>query len=239
MPRWILQSCSTIVLGLAMTLLAHAQGGLLFREDFNTLDRWEPLYFDGIERHSLYEIRSGRDGRVLAAVSKNSASALVHRRTFDVREFPILKWRWKVNRVHAAGDYRRKAGDDYPLRLYVMFAYDPSEASLATRLQYGLAKAVYGRYPPHSSLNYIWANRDAATEWLPSPYTDRAILIPVEQGARKVGQWVEETVNMLEDYRKAFGGEPPAGAALAVMSDADNTDEGATGLIDFIEVRRE
>lgn len=238
MPRWMMPCCSLSLLGLVLTLFAHADDGLLFREDFQTLDRWEPLYFDGIERHSRYEIRRRGEASVLAATSDDSASALVHQRRYKLRDYPVLKWRWKVDHVYAGGDYRRKAGDDYPLRIYVMFAYDPDRASIGTRLQYGLAKAIYGRYPPHSSLNYIWANREDATEWVPNPYTDRAIMIPLERGTRKLGAWVEETVNVLEDYRKAFGSEPPAEASLAVMSDGDNTGEGTTAFIDFIEVRR-
>jgi hypothetical protein len=33
---------------------------------------------------------------------------------------------------------------------------------------------------------------------------------------------------VLEDYRKAFGAEPPLMAGIAIMTDADNTEESAT-----------
>ena len=46
---------------------------------------------------------------------------------------------------------------------------------------------------------------------------------------------MEESVNVLEDYRKAFGKDPPAMAGLAVMSDTDNTGESAEAYLDFIE----
>jgi hypothetical protein len=149
-----------------------------------------------------------------------------------------LRWRWKVDRVYAQGNYRLKSGDDYPLRVYVLFAYDPERAGLATRLKYGLAHTLYGRYPPSAALNYIWANRTEESEPVVSPYTDQAVLIPLRQGPGQVGQWVTEQVNLLEDYRRAFGQAPPAEASLAVMSDGDNTGEGATAYIDFIEVGR-
>lgn len=238
MPSSVGKHLALLLLGLVAAFAARADDGLLFREEFQNLDRWEPLYFDKIERHSRYEIRRLGEADVLAATSDDSASALVLKRRYSVRDYPVLKWRWRVDQVYAGGDYRRKAGDDYPLRIYVMFAYDPERATLGTRLQYGLAKAIYGRYPPLNSLNYIWANREDATQWAASPYTERAMLIPLERGARKLGRWVEETVDVLADYRKAFGGEPPAEASLAVMSDGDNTGEGTTAFIDFIEVRR-
>ena len=47
-----------------------------------------------------------------------------------------------------------------------------------------------------------------------------------------------ESVNILEDYRKAFGVDPPATAGLAVMSDTDNAGGSAAAYIDFIEVYR-
>lgn len=45
-----------------------------------------------------------------------------------------------------------------------------------------------------------------------------------------------ESVNILDDYRKAFGKDHPATAALAVMSDTDNTGTSAVAYLDFIEV---
>ncbi len=49
---------------------------------------------------------------------------------------------------------------------------------------------------------------------------------------------MEESVNVLEDYRKAFGKELPATAGIAVMSDSDNTKTSAEAYLDFIEVEK-
>jgi hypothetical protein len=215
---------------------AHGDDRVFFRENFDTLDAWEPLYFPGITRHSVYKIEVQGQSSVLKATSDDAASALVHRQAFDAAAYPILRWRWKVTTVYADGDYRRKSGDDYPMRVYVLFAYDPDRASIGMRLRYGLARAIYGRYPPYASLNYIWANRADETEKIFSPYTDRSLMIPLEHGPQKVGQWIEERVDLLEDYRAAFGRDPPPKAALAVMIDSDNTGGEATAYLDFIEV---
>ena len=116
-----------------------------------------------------------------------------------------------------------------------MNGYDPERASLGTRAQYGLARRLYGEYPPHASLNYIWANRKHDRRILPSPYTDRSQMIALRAGDTDVGQWLDEDVNILEDYRAAFGSDPPHTARLAVMSDADNTGEAAVAYMLFIE----
>lgn len=107
---------------------------------------------------------------------------------------------------------------------------------MGMRIKYELIRTLYGRYPPHSSLNYIWANQPDEVAPVGSPFSERSIMIPLQHGPQKVGQWVEETVNVLEDYKRFFGGNPPPEAALAIMNDSDNTGERSTSYIRFIEV---
>ncbi|MFH2113960.1 MAG: DUF3047 domain-containing protein [Spirochaetota bacterium] len=47
--------------------------------------------------------------------------------------------------------------------------------------------------------------------------------------------WLQESVDVLADYRRAFGTEPPDRVTLASMSDADNTGESASGYSRYIE----
>ena len=42
----------------------------------------------------------------------------------------------------------------------------------------------------------------------------------------------------LEDYRRAFGEDPPAEASLAIMNDSDDTGQSAVSFVEFIEVFR-
>lgn len=216
-----------------------ASPDLLFRENFDNLAQWEPLTFPNIETHSAYTLAREGDKSILKAESRSSASAIVLRRTFNVYENPRLRWRWKVEKHPDRGDPREKAGDDYPLRLYVMFRYDYEKATLVERLQYGAARAIYGQYPPHSTLNYVWTGRDISDRAFQSPYTERAFIVVMEKGKERIGRWLEASVNVLEDYRKAFGNDPPETAALAVMSDTDNAGGSAVAYLDFIEVGKE
>jgi hypothetical protein len=213
-----------------------ADQSVLFRENFDTLALWEPLTFPKVKKHSVYTpVREG-DTPVLKAESHASASAIVYRRTFNVYDYPMIRWRWKVTQLSDRGDPREKAGDDYPIRLYVMFQYDPDKATMGERLLYGAAKAIYGKYPPRSSLSYVWTGHAVSERIFPSPYTDKARMIVLEKGNERVGQWVDEAINIPEDYRKAFGKDPPAMAGLAVMSDTDNTGTDAVAYVAYIEV---
>jgi len=207
-----------------------------FRENFETLANWKPLTFPKIPRHSTYSIQKNGEKSILVAFADASAAGIVHVRTFNIYHTPVIRWRWKVSNIYQAGDEKKKSGDDYPLRIYVLFKYDPGKAGVLEKAQYGAARLIYGEYPPHSSLNYIWANKNYPERILPNPYAARAQMILLQKGSERVGQWVEEKVNALEDYRTAFGADPPAIAALAIMGDADNTGEKATGFVDYIEV---
>jgi hypothetical protein len=216
-----------------------ADSNPFFRENFDSLAQWEPLMFPKIKAHSIYTLVREGEKSILKAESRDSASALVHRRSFNVYETPRLRWRWKVEQLSDRGDPKEKAGDDYPIRVYVMFSYDPTRATLGERLIYGAAKAIYRRYPPHSTLNYVWTGRNISERIIQSPYTDKAFMIVLEKGKDKMDLWVEESVNILEDYRKAFGKDPPATAGLAVMSDTDNAGGSAVVYLDFIVVGKE
>jgi hypothetical protein len=232
-----------IILSVLMALMlfiatASAQETVVLREDFNSLDNWKPLTFPKIEKHSEYVITQENNGnRILTTRSNASASGIVFKGSFNPLHYPILRWRWKVDNVYSKADPHTKQGDDYPLRVYVIFEYDPAKAGLAQRTMYGLAKKIYGEYPPVASLNYVWASQNIATPFFDNPYTDRAKMIPLRSGTEQLGQWVEEEVNILADYRRIFGGDPPASASLAIMNDSDNTGEAAVSHMEFIEVR--
>ena len=62
----------------------------------------------------------------------------------------------------------------------------------------------------------------------PNAYTGRAMMLVVESSAARVGQWVQAERNVLEDYRRAFGEDPPPVSGIAVMTDTDQTGEAVT-----------
>ena len=53
-------------------------------------------------------------------------------------------------------------------------------------------------------------------------------MIVVESGPQRAGQWVDERRNVFEDYRTAFGSDPPAMVGVAIMTDTDDTGESVT-----------
>ena len=207
-----------------------------FREDFATLARWKPLTFPKIAHHTTYSIHKEGEKSFLVAQADNSASGLIYTGSFNIYKTPIIKWKWKISNIYLAGDEKKRSGDDYPLRIYVVFKYIPEKAGVLERAQYNTVKLLYGEYPPHSSLNYIWANKKYPDRILPNPYTAKTQMILLQKGSDRAGLWIEERVNALDDYRQSFGTDPPQEASIAIMSDADNTGEKATSFVDYIDV---
>jgi len=63
-------------------------------------------------------------------------------------------------------------------------------------------------------------------------------MIVLQKGKKYLGRWIVEERNVLDDYRRAFGTDPPAMATLGIMSDSDNTGEASVAYVGFIEVFR-
>ena len=206
---------------LALLLLTSAPSGAeverLLVDDFEQGlgAEWTVKTFKG---ETLYRVVAEAGGHVLQAESRGTASGLVRKIALDPRDYPVLSWRWKVAGTIPAGDERTRVGDDYAARVYVIFPH--------------------WFFPKTRTLNYIWANRLPKGEFLPNAYTGNAMMIAVESGPGQAGQWLTERRNLLEDYRRAFGEEPPKIGAIAVMTDTDNTGTAATGWYDDLRLER-
>ncbi len=203
--------CALLASG-SIAVGADSAGSILI-DDFEAgLSGWEEKQFLGQTTYSV--VAEGINGHVLHALSSGSASGLIKEYSYSAKDYPLLTWRWKVSRTLTRGNARSKEGDDYAARVYVIF---PHWLKPLTR-----------------SINYIWANQLAVGESVPNTFFSRAIMVAVESGDEKVGQWLVETRNVLEDYRRLFGEDPPMVGGIAIMTDTDNTGEQAQAWYDDI-----
>lgn len=169
------------------------------------INGWEAKSFKGATEYRIVQ----EDGRsVLKAHAKGAASGLSKKLSFDPRVYRYLKWSWKVADTVAGGNEKTKQGDDYAARVYVVF---PGRFFWQMR-----------------ALNYIWANKLPKGEFVPNAFTANARMLAVESGAGKAGLWISEQRDILADYRRLFGEDPPAAGAIAIMTDTDNTGAEAT-----------
>ncbi|MBW6512887.1 MAG: DUF3047 domain-containing protein [Desulfuromonadaceae bacterium] len=176
---------------------------------------WEETRFKG---ETIYTVVAEGGGKVLRAVSNGTASGLALKKTYRLQDYPLLTWRWKVDNIIRSGDATRQSGDDYAARIYVVFPH--------------------WFFPRTRTINYIWANKLPQGETLPNSFTRNAMMIAVESGAARVGEWITERVDVYADYRRIFGEEPPAVGAIALMTDTDNTGERAVACYDDIRIEQ-
>ena len=190
-------------------------------------DGWQPLTFSRIQRHTDYSLVDDGGTVVVKAVSHQSASGLTRAVSIDPAEYPVIRWRWKVQNVLHKGDVSRKEGDDYPARVYITFAFDPGKASYLEKLKQEAARLIQGQDVPYRAISYIWGSHSPAGSMIANAYTDRVMMFVVQGGDEKVQQWVTQERNVYADYKKAFGEEPTMISGVAIMTDTDNTRESA------------
>lgn len=206
----------------SLSLFSQGQAGLAFPSG------WKALTFKKIPQQTQYSLVQDGQTLVAKAQARGSASGMIHPLQLDPRQYPILQWRWKVDNVLEKGDVRKKSGDDYPARIYITFAYDPSRASFLDKTKYAAAKLLYGEYPPGAAMNYIWESKAAIGSVFPNPYAEQVKMLVLQSGSARLKQWIHEERNVYQDYQRLFGREPPMITGVAIMTDTDNTQESAT-----------
>ena len=187
---------------------------------------WQPLVIPGIAP-SRFSFVSDADVTVLRAESVASAGTLAYTLRIDPASHPLLTWRWKVDHVLSRADLGLRAGDDFAARVYVFFDVALESLPFTARAKMRFSRFFYGPALPIASLCYVWDNKNIVGTSVWSAYTDRVRIIVLESGQEKTGRWVTETRNIADDFKAAFGHEPPAVTGIAIGNDSDQTGETA------------
>jgi hypothetical protein len=184
---------------------------------------WKPFRISRLKKTTDYRLVAKDGGVALQAVADGSASGLRHETVVDLRERPWLTWRWKVPEPNGKADNTLAHVEDSPARVIVVFEGGRESLSPAEQINYDLAKAMSGAGLPYATLMYIWENHLPEGAIIDHHFTSRIKMVVAASAREHTGSWQEERVNVLDDYRRAFGEDPPRVRAVAVMSDADNT----------------
>jgi hypothetical protein len=187
---------------------------------------WTPLVLPKVPAPE-FALVADEGVTVLRSTANAAAGTVSHALAHDVASRPMLRWRWKVDRVVRNADLATKAGDDFAARVYVFFDVPSGSLPMAQRMRIFLARSLYGATVPTAALCYVWDNRHApgTTRW--NPYTDRVRTVVLRSGAP--GAWAEESRDLEADFREAFGAEwkaaVPRVTGIAVGNDTDQTGE--------------
>ena len=182
------------------------------------LTGWKEQSIGLLKPKTTYNLIKENDKTVLVAHSIKSASGRIYSLNLDPKEYPSLKWSWKINHTIKKGDEKTRDGEDFAVRVYVIFSR--------------------GFFSKTRSICYVWANKLPKGEHVASPFTPNIITVAMDSGEELAGQWTFHERNIHEDYRKFFGEEPPRIGGVALMTDTDNTGESAFGYYGDISLVR-
>jgi hypothetical protein len=188
---------------------------------------WQLIRFDQQVAPTQFQLRNWDAVAALEATANSSMALLARPLTVELRQAPILCWRWRIDAPLLTADMATKAGDDYAARLYLAFSLPSRELSLATRAKLALARSLYGEQVPDAALNYVWDNRYPIGTLRANAYTERAQMWVLRSGATDAGGWVNERRDVLADVQRAFPGARVQVRLLALTADTDNTGEQA------------
>jgi len=217
-------------------ILSKGNSSSFINEDFSNLENWAEFSFSGNKNPTEYITQTDSPTTYLKIVSQNSASGLIYKEHYNPNEYPILTWRWRVDNLITEVDGKVKSGDDYAIRIFVMFDDDSVETSFWTSLQNSAIKLIYGTEPPESSFCFVWANIDYVEKYFDNPYSESVKIIPMEMGGIKLLTWCDYKVNIVLLFQEIFNRSCPKSAKIALMSDTDNTESKTVAYIDYIKV---
>lgn len=184
-----------------------------FSEDIS-LKSWKNKIFKGLTK---YWIDNSEIGKFLHARSEKTASALYCMISYDIKDYPILSWKWhSVKFPDKSNVSKPEKKDDYALRVYVLFAS--------------------GFFTNFKCVEYIWDETIKEGTMQTSPYSDKIKQIVVKSGQSKE-EWTTEIRNVYQDYKDLFGQDPVSKVrAIAVMSDSEGSESSSEGYIKEIKI---
>jgi hypothetical protein len=158
--------------------------------------------------------------KVLHLKSDNDGSLISKEVKIDLTQHPMLHWRWKVVRLPAGADSRKKDTDDQGIQLYVTFPRFPA--------------AVRSR-----TIGYVWDTSAPAGLIVRSEKASTVTYVIMRSGEAGLGQWVAEARDVYQDFKKIYGEEPaePVGV-ISVAIDSNDTRSRAESYMGEIVFKR-
>lgn len=159
-----------------------------------------------------------RNGVLVVEADRSSGSMMTMPRV-DLRKYPVLRWRWRVRNLPPNADGRDPQRDDQAAVLYI------GSGGLLNR------KAVAFRWetemPVGHTGNVVYAGGIVSVKY----HCLRNRTTPVNE-------WVEETVNVAELFKKAYGFLPgPEEYVLSFGANSQYTKAHTFAEFDFVELR--
>ena len=158
----------------------------------------------------VYRVVEESGLRFLRATAKGLGVQAAKEYEWDLGAYPILVWSWRPIEFPKGGDERASKTNDSVLAVYMLVPYSKVRGPKAVKYIWSEKVPVGTRLNSNTGLTQVRVLRSG----LPA----------------KKGEWVEERVNVRDDYKKYFEvSETPTPAGIAVLTDSDDTSSSAQG----------
>ena len=152
--------------------------------------------------HGRPNITIGRDpdGSFLHLKSVKSSFSLEREVDVDPAQMPLLTWRWKVAELPKGGDFRHSSTDDQAAQVMVAFT-------------------------DRRVISYIWDTTAprGTLEMATSIPLVRIYALVCQSGDAEMNRWLPESHNILADYLRAYGKQPPHVKGLRLQINSQHT----------------
>jgi len=183
----------------------------------------------------LYGIAKEENNYFLKAKVKGNGAIIAKEFNYNLKEFPILSWRWRVLKLPKGGDERYKNSGDSGAGVYIIF---PSLIKPETlKNGWGIKVPIPDGLKPEC-VKYVWSSSLPRGTMTESPYSSKTKIIVLQNGSTPLNQWVAEEVNVYEDYMRVFQKEPDEVRAVGILTDADDTSSEAMADYDDIFIKK-
>jgi len=156
-----------------------------------------------------YAVREEGGLRFLAADSRGLGIQAGRKFEWDLAAYPVLAWSWRPRQFPDGADERNSKTNDSAVAVYAVFPHWIP----------GTVKTV----------KYVWSVVVPKGTHLTSSMGRTQVLV-LRSGAEGKDRWVEERINVREDFKRLFKtSSVPKPEGLAVLTDADDTQNRARG----------
>ena len=206
----------------AVVVLAVASGATAhdtWREEFRTMPNgWEVRTVPGTDVTKFRADAAGANGAGVLVMEADDASATLatQLKTVDLRETPILRWRWRVLEFPREADGRVAERDDQAIAIYVSAGGILGQRSIAYRWETDTPVGAEGDATYGAGLVKV--------HW-----------IAVRNQSDGTGVWHTDERDVAADFKRAYGYIPDE-PIIAVASNSQYTSSHAIAELDWIEL---
>ncbi len=176
-------------------------------ENLKPFNTWQEKSFVG---NNILSFSSENQISTVKIQSQNTSSALFLKQQINLNKTPFLNWHWKVSQALKPANEKEKKGDDFAARVYVIASTGPFIWQTKT-------------------LSYVWSSGQKIGDTWPSPYSEKVVMLALNNGSDLAGNWQAHRRNIQIDLKNAFAKTFDTIDVIAIMTDTDNTGQKTTG----------